>query len=91
VVAQSNALQAFGGAPQLSVVDNAKATIAKALIYEPAVQRTYAEFCDHYGMAALNTRVRRPKDKPRPRSASRSCSAGSWRGSATGASPRWPS
>lgn len=63
VVAQSNALQAFGGAPQLSVVDNAKATIAKALIYEPAVQRTYAEFCDHYGMAALNTRVRRPKDK----------------------------
>ena len=76
-MAQSNALQAFGGAPQLSVVDNAKATIAKALIYEPAVQRTYAEFCDHYGMAALNTRVRRPKDKPRPRSASRSCSAGS--------------
>lgn len=63
VLAQSNALQAFGGVPQLSVVDNAKATIAKALAYEPAVQRTYAEFCDHYGMAVLNARVRRPKDK----------------------------
>lgn len=63
IVAQSHALEAFGGAPELSVVDNAKALIAKALIHEPAVQRTYAEFAGHYGMAVLNARVRRPPDK----------------------------
>ncbi len=47
MLAQTHALEAFGGAPQLSVVDNAKALIAKATAYEPVVQRTYAAFAEH--------------------------------------------
>jgi transposase len=63
ITAQAHALEAFGGVPAICVVDNAKALITKPLAYEPAVQRTFATFAEHYGLAVLNARVHRPKDK----------------------------
>ena len=57
------ALAAIGGVPRLVVPDNAKVAVIKACLYEPQVNRTYAEMAAHYGTAVLPTRPRRPRDK----------------------------
>jgi transposase len=57
------ALEAIGGTPRLLVPDNAKVAVIKACLYDPQVNRTYAEMAVHYGMAILPARPRRPKDK----------------------------
>jgi transposase len=61
--AHTRALAAIGGAPRLIVPDNAKVAVIKACMYEPQVNRTYAEMAAHYGTAVLPTRPRRPRDK----------------------------
>jgi transposase len=61
--AHTRAFAAIGGAPRLIVPDNAKAAVIKACLYEPQVNRTYAEMAAHYGTAVLPTRPRRPRDK----------------------------
>ncbi len=43
--------------------DNAKVAVIKACLYEPQVNRTYAEMAAHYGAAVLPARPRRPRDK----------------------------
>jgi transposase len=63
VGAQSSALVFFGGAPRMIVPDNPKATIVKACFYEPGVQRTYADFAAHFGIAVVAARPRKPRDK----------------------------
>ena len=63
VCAQANALAAFGGAPQIIVPDNPKSTIAKACFYEPALNRTYADFAAYHGVAVIPARVRKTRDK----------------------------
>jgi transposase len=37
--------------------------VIKACLYEPQVNRTYAEMAAHYGTAVLPARPRRPRDK----------------------------
>jgi transposase len=69
VGAQAHALSFFGGAPRLIVPDNPKAAIVKACFYEPAVQRTYADFAAHFGMGVLSARPRKPRDKAKVESA----------------------
>jgi transposase len=49
--------------PRLIVPDHAKVAVIKACLYEPQVNRTYAEMAAHYGTAVLPTRPRRPRDK----------------------------
>jgi transposase len=61
--AHTRALAAIGGVPRLIVPDNAKVAVIKACLYEPQVNRTYAEMASHYGTAVLPTRPRRPRDK----------------------------
>jgi len=56
-------LAAIGGVPRLLVPDNAKVAVIKACLYEPQVNRTYAEMAAHYGTAVLPTRPHRPRDK----------------------------
>jgi transposase len=58
-----NALEAFGGAPALFVPDNAKVAVIKACLYDPWVNRSYAEMAEHYGSAVLPARPRKPRDK----------------------------
>ena len=56
-------LKALGGCPQVIVPDNMKAAIVKASKYEPDINRVLEDFANHYGIAILPTRVRKPKDK----------------------------
>jgi transposase len=46
--AHTRAFAAIGGAPRLLVPDNAKVAVIKACLYEPQVNRTYAEMAAHY-------------------------------------------
>jgi transposase len=57
------ALQFFGGAPRAIVPDNLKAGVRRAHRYEPDLNPAYQEFAQHYGVAILPARVRRPRDK----------------------------
>jgi transposase len=61
--AHTHAFAAIGGVPRLIVPDNAKVAVIKACLYEPQVNRTYAEMAAYYGAAVLPTRPRRPRDK----------------------------
>ena len=59
----TRALAAIGGVPKLLVPDNTKVAVIKACLYEPQVNRTYAEMAAHYDTAILPARPRRPRDK----------------------------
>src|SRR5205807_2647785 len=61
--AHTRALAAIGGVPRLLVPDNAKVAVIKACLYEPQVNRTYADMASHYGTAILPARPRKPRDK----------------------------
>jgi transposase len=61
--AHTRAFAAIDGVPRLLVPDNAKVAVIKACLYEPQVNRSYAEMAAHYGTAILPTRPRRPRDK----------------------------
>src|SRR5271154_4212537 len=61
--AHVRALEAIGGVPQLLVPDNTKTAVIKACLYDPQVNRTYAEMAAHYGTGVLPARPRRPRDK----------------------------
>ena len=57
------AFEFFGGVPELVVPDNLRSGVSKAHRYEPDLNPTYADLADHYRVAILPTRVRRPRDK----------------------------
>src|SRR5690242_12244000 len=65
VEAHVAALNFFGGAPRRLVTDNLKAGVIKPDLYDPKLNRTYAELAQHYGMLIDPARARKPKDKPR--------------------------
>lgn len=57
------ALEFFGGATELWVPDNLRSAVARAARYEPDINPTYQDLAEHYGVAVLPARARRPKDK----------------------------
>lgn len=57
------ALDFFGGVPQMVRPDNLKSGVKSAHRYEPELNPSYQEFAEHYQLAVLPARVRRPKDK----------------------------
>jgi transposase len=59
------ALGFFGGAPRRLVTDNLKASVVRPDLYDPKLNRTYAELASHYGTLIDPARARKPKDKPR--------------------------
>ncbi len=61
--AHTHAFAAIGGVPHLLVPDNTKAAVIRACLYDPLVNRTYAEMAAHYDTAILPARPRRPRDK----------------------------
>ena len=56
-------LEFFGGVPEVIVPDNLKSGVKRANYYEPELNVSYADFAEHYGVAIIPTRVRKPKDK----------------------------
>lgn len=57
------AFEYFGGVAELLVPDQLKSGVTKACRYEPQLQRTFEEMAEHYGIAAMPARPRKPKDK----------------------------
>lgn len=57
------ALEYFGGVPEILIPDNTKTAITSPCRYEPEENPTYAEMAQHYGMAVIPARVRKPRDK----------------------------
>ena len=53
----------FGGVTQIIVPDNLAQGVKHACRYEPDLNPTYLEMAQHYGVAVIPTRVRRPRDK----------------------------
>ena len=64
ITAHVNAFRFFGGVPQILVPDNLKTGVEKPDLYSPVINRVYQEMAEHYGVAIVPARVRKPKDKP---------------------------
>jgi transposase len=61
--AHTRAFAAIGGSPNLLVPDNTKVAVIKACLFDPIVNRTYADMARHYDTGILAARPRRPRDK----------------------------
>jgi transposase len=61
--AHVRALEYFGGAPRAIVPDNLKSGVTKAHRYDPDLNRAYQDFAEHYQLAILPARPRKPRDK----------------------------
>lgn len=57
------AFEFMNGVPKCLIPDNLKSGVAKTCRYEPDVNPTYAALAEHYQVAVVPARVRRPKDK----------------------------
>lgn len=64
IAAHVNAFNYFAGAPKVVIPDNLKTGVDKASWYAPEINKTYHEMAEHYGLAIVPARVRKPKDKP---------------------------
>ncbi|MHC4397765.1 MAG: IS21 family transposase, partial [Planctomycetota bacterium] len=53
----------FGGVPEVLVPDNLKSGVSKAHHYDPEINPTYQDLANHYGVAVIPARVRKPRDK----------------------------
>jgi transposase len=53
----------FGGVPRRIVLDNLRAAIVHAALYDPEVQRSYRDFAEHYGFLIAPCRPRTPEHK----------------------------
>lgn len=71
IEAHVQAFAYFGGAARLLVPDNPKVAVIKASLFDPQVNRTYAEMAAHYDTAVLPARPRRPRDKAKVEAAVR--------------------
>jgi transposase len=57
------ALEFLKGVPEIVVPDNLKSGVTKTCRYEPGVNITYEEMAQHYGVAVVPARPRKPRDK----------------------------
>lgn len=58
-------LEYFGGCPALIVPDNLKSGVNRACRYDPDLNASYQQLAEHYQLAVLPARPRKPKDKPK--------------------------
>jgi transposase len=58
-----HALNYYGGVPRVLVPDNLKSGVDKASSYEAEINRDLLDLGNHYGMAILPARSRKPRDK----------------------------
>jgi len=55
----------FGGVPRRLIPDNLRTGVEQADLYDPKINRSYAEMAAHYGVLVDSARRGKPKDKPR--------------------------
>ena len=53
----------FGGVPARLIPDNLRTGVDRADLYDPKINRSYAELAAHYGTLVDPARARKPKDK----------------------------
>jgi transposase len=70
----------FGGVPRRLVPDNLRTGVDKADLYDPKINRSYAELAVHYGTLIDPARAVKPKDKPRVERAMPYVRDSFWRG-----------
>jgi transposase len=63
--AHVEAFRFFGGVPERIVPDNLATGVERADLYDPKLNRAYAELAEHYGVLVDPARARKPRDKPR--------------------------
>lgn len=56
-------VQFYGGAPKVLIPDNLKSAVDKANVYEPEINRDLLDLGNHYNMAIMPARSRKPRDK----------------------------
>jgi transposase len=56
-------LEFIGGVPRAIVPDNLKSAVTKTSRYEPDINRSLADFANHYGTSIVPARSYKPKDK----------------------------
>jgi transposase len=64
LTAHVNALNHYGGLPRIITPDCCKTAVITPKYYEPTINSAYWEFAQHYGVAIVPARVKKPKDKP---------------------------
>jgi len=64
ITAHVNALRYYGGVPKIIIPDNCRTAVKTPKYYEPIINSSYWEFAQHYGVAIIPARSRKPKDKP---------------------------
>jgi transposase len=57
------AFEFFEGVPEIVVPDNLKAGVKSPCRYEPVINPSYQDMAEHYQVAVIPARVRKPKDK----------------------------
>jgi transposase len=65
VAAHVAAFAFFSGAPRRLVPDNLATGVERPDLYDPKINRAYAEMAAHYGCLVDPARALKPKDKPR--------------------------
>ena len=63
IESHNRALAALGGVPALLVPDNTKVAVIKACLFDPVINRTYADLAAHQGTAVLPARPYKPRGK----------------------------
>ncbi len=63
IASHTRLIEHLGGAPQAFVPDQLKSGVVIASRYEPAIQRTYEEWSQHYATTILPARPASPRDK----------------------------
>jgi transposase len=61
--AQEHAFAAFGGVPRVVRLDNTKAGVAQASLYDPDLSERYEAFASYYGFIALPSRPHHPEEQ----------------------------
>lgn len=64
IASHNNMFSYFGGVAKYIVPDNCKTAVIKTDKYDPVVNKTYKDMCDHYGIAIDPADPVSPKHKP---------------------------
>lgn len=69
IAANVHMLEFFEAVPAIVVPDNTRTAVTRPCRYEPDLNPTYQDFADHYSLAIVPARSRKPRDKAKAESA----------------------